>query len=394
MSSFSNLFQVLVAGFLLTAVGANPPHVRLGLHRAVCPEDYSPCVCDLTANGLEIACQDVTVAEILDVFYRTRSLDIYSVSLTATSATGSIDLPADLLKDKRVEHIYLNCPAAASPKLGLTIDPSSFQYTRFNTTIFEIHDCDLVAQTSLSFLTGFTVLDSLRIVDTLNVESIATLPANTLTLLKELSIVSCTGLETAAFPDLTPARLERLYLSGNALTDTAVNGILVSVGSSSSANTLVDFSLASNALTKVPRIAAFSKLVSYDVSNNAIPFISQSALLFGSRVSSLNLNNIALTAIEGGAFSGDFTFAQVGVEGNKLTEFRADVFKSMLQQMAAQPAGTGGQVVVTGNPFDCGCPLAWLIRDNQALIPNVKNGVCGGFFRFEDLNPDAYINCP
>lgn len=295
-----------MAGILLTAVAANPPpHVRLGgLQRAVCPEDYSPCVCNLTANGLEISCVDVTVAQIVDVFYRTRTLDIYSVSLTATSATASIDLPADLLKDKRAERIYLNCPSAASPKLGLTIDPASFEFTRFNTTIFEIHDCDLVGQTSLSFLTGFTVLDSLRIVDTLNVASIATLPANTLTLLKELSIERCTGLETAAFPDLTPARLERLFLSGNALTDAAANSILISVGSSSSANTLVHFSLASNALTKVPRIASFSKLVSYDVSDNAIPFISQSALLFSSRVVSLNLNNIALTAIEGGAFSG------------------------------------------------------------------------------------------
>ncbi len=45
------------------------------------------------------------------------------------------------------------------------------------------------------------------------------------------------------------------------------------------------------------------------------------------------------------------------------------------------------------DPFDCGCPLAWLIRDNQALLPSVKNGVCGGFFRFEDLNPDSYANC-
>jgi hypothetical protein len=63
--------------------------------------------------------------------------------------------------------------------------------------------------------------------------------------------------------------------------------------------------LASNALTKVPRIASFSKLVSYDVSDNVIPFISQSALLFSSRVVSLNLTNIALTAIEGGAFSGN-----------------------------------------------------------------------------------------
>ncbi|EFX80427.1 hypothetical protein DAPPUDRAFT_304118 [Daphnia pulex] len=90
---------------------------------------------------------------------------------------------------------------------------------------------------------------------------------------------------------------------------------------------------------------------------------------------------------------GNFTYAQVNLENNKLTEFREDVFKSMLQQMTIQPPAIGGQVLVTGNPFDCGCPLAWLIRDNQILLPSVKNGVCGGFFRFEDLNPDAYGNC-
>ena len=131
----------------------------------------------------------MTVAEIVDVFYRTRNLDIYSVTLKATSATASIDLPADLLKDKRAKHIYLYCPATVSPQLGLTIDPASFEFTRFNTTIFEIHNCDLIAQTDLSFLTGFTVLDKLVIENTLNVGSIATLPANTLSLLKELAIV-------------------------------------------------------------------------------------------------------------------------------------------------------------------------------------------------------------
>jgi hypothetical protein len=39
------------------------------------------------------------------------------------------------------------------------------------------------------------------------------------------------------------------------------------------------------------------------------------------------------------------------LENNKLTEFREDVFKSMLQQMAAQPVGSGGQVFVTGSNF-------------------------------------------
>jgi hypothetical protein len=39
------------------------------------------------------------------------------------------------------------------------------------------------------------------------------------------------------------------------------------------------------------------------------------------------------------------------LENNKLTEFREDVFKSMLQQMAAQPVGTGGQVILTESNF-------------------------------------------
>lgn len=390
MRSFNILFQLLAAGLLLTTVVANPAARKI-LQRAACTESYAPCTCDLTANGVEVVCVDVTVAEIVDVFFRTRTLDIYSVTLTATSATGSIDLPADLLKDKRAKNIYLNCPSTASPKIGLTVDPASFEFTRFDTTRFEIHDCDLVGQLNMDFLVDFSVLNTLHIENSENAKAIETLPD--LPQLKELAIVSCTGLANVLFPDLTPARLEKLYLSGNGLDDATANGILVAIGSSSSSSSLVELSLASNGMTKVPRIASFSKLSWYDVSSNAIPFISQSALIFGTPVNYLGLNNIALTAIEGGAFQGDYTFAQVNLENNDLTSFREDVFKSMLQLMAAQPVGVGGQVIVTGNPFDCGCGLAWLIRDNPTLIPNVKNGVCGEFFRFEDLNPESYANC-
>jgi hypothetical protein len=49
--------------------------------------------------------------------------------------------------------------------------------------------------------------------------------------------------------------------------------------------------------------------------------------------------------------------------------------------------------IFLSDPFDCGCGLAWLIRDNPALLPSVQDGVCGGFFSFEDLNPDSYANC-
>jgi hypothetical protein len=224
----------------------------------------------------------------------------------------------------------------------------------------------------IKFLSGFLVLNSLHFVNTLNVEAIAGLSSNTLPALKEMIIVNCTGLENVAFPDLTPARLERLHLDGNGLTDAAVISILVSVGSSSSASSLKLLSLTNNFITKIPMIASFSQLITYDLSNNIASFISQSTLIFSSAVNFVGLKNVSLSAIEGDAFQGtirssflivlhntlkfyvrigNYTYAQVNLENNKLTEFREDVFKSMLQQMTIQPPAIGGQVLVTGSKW-------------------------------------------
>lgn len=52
--------------------------------RATCPEDYSPCTCALTISGLKITCAGVSVEDIQDVFFRTQTLQLYLVLLTAT----------------------------------------------------------------------------------------------------------------------------------------------------------------------------------------------------------------------------------------------------------------------------------------------------------------------
>ena len=367
---FIRCVKIFATRFVMTTtVLANPTT------RTVCPEDYSPCACDLTGNGLEITCIDVTIPDIVDVFFRTQNLFLYSVSLT-TSATGSVDLPADLLSDKRAQNIYLNCPAAASPKLSVTIDAASFEFTRFNTTRFEIHDCDLIRQKDMKFLSGFLVLNSFYFANTFNVEGIAGLANNTLPALKELTVVNCTGLENVVFPDLTPARLELLRLDGNGLTDAGVNHILVAVASSSSASSLKLLSLSNNAMTKIPMIASFSQLVTYELSNNVVPFMSLSTLIFSSPVKFVGLGNLSLSTIEGDAFQGiknnahlikivlhntlefiiitytrigNYRYAQVNLENNRLTEFREDIFKSMLQQMTIQSPAIGGHVLVTGS---------------------------------------------
>lgn len=279
----------------------SPWNETLLQQRSVCPEDYSPCTCDLTAYGLEVTCTDVSVQDIQDVFYRTQTFRLYLVMLSP-SGSSSINLPADLLQDKRAENIFLICPPNASPSIGLTIDPAAFEFTRFNTSVFGIFNCDLAGQTDMQFLTDFSVLNTLRFENTLNLQVIENLPS--LPALKKLIISGCTGLETAAFPDLTPARLQRLYLNGNGLSDETANGILVSVGSSSSASSLQELILANDGLTRIPRIGSFSKLSVYDVSYNVVPFMSQLTLDFGAVVTLVSLKSNSLTAIEGGAFQG------------------------------------------------------------------------------------------
>jgi leucine-rich repeat and immunoglobulin-like domain-containing nogo receptor-interacting protein len=270
---------------------------------AACPEDYSPCTCDLTASGLEVTCSDVSVQDLRDVFSRTESFRLYSVVLSpSVLPSGSIALPADLLRDKRAENIFLICPPKASPAVGLTIDPATFEFTRFNTTAFAIFNCDLAGQPDMRYLDDFSVLATLRFENALNIAVIESLPA--LPALKKLIISGCTGLDHVAFPDLTPARLQRLYLNGNGLSDETANAILVSVGSSSSASSLQELILANDAMTKIPRIAPFSKLAVYDVSYNAVPFVSQLTLDFSSVVGLVSLKSISLDAIEGGAFQG------------------------------------------------------------------------------------------
>ena len=308
MIHFSNQLQVLVASGLVAAHPAAALSGKIlkgfGSRVVACPENYAPCTCELTEFGREVSCIDVTVEEIRGVFFRTVALVVYSVTLSASDPV-SVVLPYDLLSDKRAEKIFLNCPLrTGDPKVLLTIDPQTFQYSRVNTTQFEINNCDLANQPDMLFLSGFSILNSLRIGNSSNVEAFATLPSTNFPALKELAIYDSTGLGTIVFPDLTPARLERLYLAGNGLTDTEVNGVLVSVGSSSSVSSLKELYLGRNALTKVPRIASFSQLGTYYLNGSTIAFMSLSSLIFGTPVVYVGLKSVGLTAIEGGAFQG------------------------------------------------------------------------------------------
>ena len=48
-----------------------------------------------------------------------------------------------------------------------------------------------------------------------------------------------------------------------------------------------------------------------------------------------------------------------------------------------------------GNPVNCDCSVAWIIRDNPQFLPRVSEGYCANLGSpFEDLSPDQFANCP
>ena len=127
--------------------------------QALCSDDdYSPCTCQ-DYFGISITCNGVTMAQVSQVFLRTRTIEIEDVYLNISSSDSLI--PADILSNKRVlSRIALRCPA---DNYILNVDLNAFRNTKAYTDELGIDNCALTQTTSLNFLTGFNVMNRLVI---------------------------------------------------------------------------------------------------------------------------------------------------------------------------------------------------------------------------------------
>lgn len=364
--------------------------------RGFCSESYSPCTCNDNGSGHEISCVNVAVDKIQQIFFNSVTPRIFSLELVVTAAAQAeqIDIPADLLSEKRVQNLYLRCPESITKK-KLSLNAYAFRFTRDYTSHFEIGNCDLAELPEFLFLAGFDALHELFVLNSDNV-NLATLPQ--LRNLTKLLLSDSTGIQenAAAFPSLTPARVSDISFRNCQLDDVATSTILAKITASTSAGSLLHIDLSGNILTRVPaEVHGLAQLADLVLTSNAIKETKVGDLGFVSSVKSIYLDNNGLEVMEANTFEfGDFTYAQVHLEANLLEVFAKDVFFKILTQMAIQPVGAAGYVDILGNPVKCNCDLAWLIRDNYSLLPYVRNGKCGDFFDFEDLNESAFNECP
>ena len=258
-----------------------------------CTQNYFPCECVVDYDGIAVTCNYGTVQEIQDVFRRTTDPYIFQFTFKEVSYER---VPADFLAGKSVSNINFEIGS------GTTFDPLAFRTTQKNTTSLTFFRWSLLAMEDMNFLNGFNALKSLHFVRDFDIQVFQYLPS--LPSLTHLEISQSSSLANTTFPDLTPARLERLFLPQNRLGDNITKYHLESIARSSSASSLKEIFLRTNELTTVPpMLHLFTNLNYVDVDENFISRINQSSLTFSSPMSYLSIVNNNLSIIENGAFS-------------------------------------------------------------------------------------------
>lgn len=266
-----------------------------------CAENYFPCICEIDLlYGVSVTCTNVFDPQVVqDVFSQTLAEEIGSFTLSTFIFPT---IPSDFLSGKRARRIVLR-----SGTNRLTIDADAFQSTANYTQTFDIVYMTDLSNLNFGFLSGFDELQSIGMFGNSYgvAASIPSLPP--LANLKELIIAQSDLYRVGSdFPNLTPARLQRLWLFGNKLDDASAEAILDNVLASTAGSTLVQLVLNDNLLTKVPQTTRlFPQLQYLDVQHNKITEIMTGSLTFVAPVLTVEMSNNPIeNKFQAGAFQG------------------------------------------------------------------------------------------
>lgn len=234
-------------------------------------DSYEPCIysykticssrdiCDVFLKG-NIICDFVPIAEVKEVFGRTKRTTFDSITLNMQSPDEYI--PADIFSNKRTEHLNVVCKGD-DENIELKVDIDAFRSTKNLTKTLFIYNCDGI-KLNINFLTGFDNLKNLTFDTVTNIQDffpkLPPLPSLTVLVLNYVSgLVDVQTLPNLViglkYVGLTPHEQDEIW------NDETVHSILEWL-LLSSANTLEYLSLTeSDYLTQVPsQIPSFKAL--------------------------------------------------------------------------------------------------------------------------------------
>jgi len=336
---------------------------------------YDPCSCQVDDfGGYYITCVGVQYAyEIQQAFLRAPVIDHAELEISMDRISA---LPVDLLVNRRVKTLRLVCPDRSS---SIAVAADAFRASRNLTERLDIERCTVQ---SLAFLTDFVRLNALSVHDTA-MTNLIDVPY--LANLTTVDVTDNPNFSNWYYPSQTPSVTSITIKS--TLNDMSASRIFDNVLYYRDQLTVLD--LDEGNLTRVPeQIKSFSNLQYLGMSVNPIDTIATGALALNAKLDFLYLTQLGLDRLEPGALPDDYSTTNIHLSYNNLTLFDYATFHPVLDTM------TTGFVELFLNPFDCGCSVAWLVRDCRDLLVHVRYATCVNGTRFEDLNPLGFADCP
>ena len=178
-----------------------------------------------------------------ETYFSASKIQLYAIP---DEITKPVSLPADILgKTGVTAEIDIGCYSDY-----LVIDPLAFRSSQNSLAKFYFTNFDFGLQKDFSFLKGFNRLESLNFSSMNNLTAFQYLPP--LPSLQYLSIEGCPDINQIAFPDLSPAKLKKLYLNHNELSEQKADEILTKLAASTSTDSLQQLFLTGNSWTRIP----------------------------------------------------------------------------------------------------------------------------------------------
>lgn len=354
-----------------------------------CVFDYAPCQCaagGAATSSYRVTCLDVGVDQVRAVFQRTPVAEHASVQLTARYN----QLPANVLGDKRTQQLVVDCVDASQPLLA--VDADWLAASRGVCADLRFVHCDLASLADWTFLADLDGLQRLRLASASLGAGWTTLP--TLPALQNVVLSDVVGFNQWYAPERTPL-LSSIELDYLAMTPSQLDQMLDTFLFYST--TLTKLQLWNVGLTRFPAtIGRMTRLEIIYVKYDVLQRLDAGSVTVGPNLRSLLIESSAVGSIEAGALpSTGLESAYISLYNNKLRRLEQDAFLPLLLSMAAN--GTAGRrpaVSIQVNPFECGCDLAWLLRDRRHLLEHVWDGRCVDGTDFEDVDVGLFDACP
>lgn len=212
-----------------------------------------------------------------------------------------------------------------------------------------------------------------------NYNNISTFPFADLESFTELISLDLRSNNIEGFPTLSSATLKTLYLSKNPLgilPDDAFFGTPA----------LEDIHLSSTKISVVNSgtFAELEHLTVLGLGNNLITYLEEEAIQCSPSVGLIDLGYNALRSVQANAFPG-LVNGWIYIHHNALRVLEENIWKPILLQ--------GGYIDPYGNPLQCGCDIAWAVRNSSLINGFDIYSTCSDGRRLTELDPVDYENC-